>query len=117
MAEKLGIEFIKKAVQWGLVTGKKIAGLVKDESPVIGYFQLFPELSAIPEIVKSAPQMLAELKDYSLEERAEIRDVVRAEFPEAKDDAIEEAIENALDAVAANYKLATSQIFSKAAVN
>mgnify|MGYP003464463714 CR=1 FL=1 len=111
MAEQLGIENMKKVIRFGSRIGKKISGLVKDDADTLAYLGLIPYLAEIPEIVASAPDLKAELNDYSLEERAEIRNVVTEEFEGAVEAEIEEVVQNSLDVAAAIYTLAGSQIF------
>ncbi len=97
MAEELkGIETLKKAVVFAISVANQVTEVMKD-----GKFSWTESFSFIDElrdgitVVKSGTEILAELKDLSIEERAELYSFVQAEFDIA-DDRVEKIVEDAL---------------------
>lgn len=92
----LGIENLKKLVKFGLDVANKIATDLQDgKITTMEIFGFIPELTEIPDVVKSWPDIAAELKEVSAEERVELLDYIKQNF-DIPDDQLESVIEDSL---------------------
>lgn len=92
----LGIENIKKLLKAGLNFGLSASEAFEDKK--ISFFEaigLVPEIFALIGVAKSWPEIQAELKELSEEEKVELSDFVNAEF-DIPNDKVELFIEHAL---------------------
>lgn len=92
----LGIENLKKVVKFALDVTKQISDSLSDgKITTLELFNFIPELSQIPGIVTSWPNITAELKELEAAERQQLLDYVKAEF-HLPNEKLESFIENAL---------------------
>ena len=109
MAEKLGIEKIKKGLALGIAFKNQTEEALKDGFQTMDIFGYVDELSQLPEAIKSAPEMLNEVNDLSLTEREEIRTYLINELNVAAEE-VEETIVDVIDWLFATYKLIKKRI-------
>lgn len=103
----LGTENLTNAVMLGVKFRKQYHESFADGFQVIDLFSFVDEASEMPNIIKSAPLMKAELNDLDLTERGKIIETVKAELDDDED--VEEVVGNAIDWVAATYKLVSKR--------
>lgn len=96
MANPLGTENLKKLIKFGLDITKQIAEALKDgKVSTAEIFSFLPQLMQVPGVVKSWPDIVAEFKDLSTEDRADLHTYFAGEF-DIPNDKVEVFIENAL---------------------
>lgn len=110
----LGTEKLKVAVKLGVALFNQAKASTEDGFQVMDIFGFVDELSQLPEVIKSAADMKAELNDLDMNERQEILDLVKSEL-KVENERAEEIVVAALDLVFAIYN--GVQILGKAAVN
>jgi len=92
----LGIDNLKKLVKFSLDVTEQIASSLADgKITTMEIFGFLPQLVEIPGVVKSWPNIVAELKDLTPEERLELHAYVVSEF-DIPNDKVESFVENAL---------------------
>ena len=100
----LGIEKIKTAVKFAVAFKNQAKESLADGFQTMDLFGFVDELSQLPEVIKSASEMKAELNDLDLSERKELADFVKNEL-KVEDPNIEQVIVDSMDWVFATYKL------------
>ena len=108
----LGTDKLKVAVKLGVALFNQAKTSTEDGFQVMDIFGFVDELSQLPEVIKSAADMKAELNDLDMNERQEILDLVKAEL-KVENEKAEEIVVAALDLVFAIYN--GVQILGKAA--
>lgn len=92
---QLGVDHLKKAVKFAIDVAKQVEESGKDGWTYMDSFSFIDELSALPGLIKSAGDILAELKQLDPADRAELNTYIQTEFDIA-DDRLEGIIEDAL---------------------
>lgn len=110
----LGTEKLKVAVKLGVALFNQAKESTKDGFQVMDVFSFVDELSQLPEVIKSAAEMKAEMNDLDMAERQEILELVKGSL-DVTDEKAQEIVTAALDLIFAIYKGVT--ILGKAAVN
>lgn len=96
MAEKIGVENLKKVLGAVLHLSNKLDEVTKDGfQPVADLVALFPALADGVVLIKSGKEAWVEFQDLDDEEQVEINAYIKAEFDIA-DDKLEAVIESAL---------------------
>lgn len=98
MPEQVGVENLKRLVKFGCDVTKQLSDSLSDGYQWTDLLSLVDELSQIPGVVQSLPQVKAELADLSPAERTELHGYLVQEFDIPNDD-VEAFIENALSFV------------------
>lgn len=104
----LGIENLKVVAKFGIDLGEKAASVLADGKMTGNeVFELLPVLMSIPGILQKKDAIVAEFKDLSTDERAELNAFIQLEF-DIPNDQLETKIEKGLTAVVAVLDLVTA---------
>lgn len=98
----LGTEKLKSAVKLGVALFNQAKTSTADGFQVMDVFSFVDELSQLPEVIKSASEMKAELNDLDMAERQEILELVKGSL-DVTDEKAQEIVTAALDLVFAIY--------------
>jgi hypothetical protein len=110
----LGTDKLKVAVKLGVALFNQAKESTADGFQVMDVFSFVDELAQLPEVIKSAEDMRAELNDLDMAERQEILALVKEQL-NVTDERAEEIVVTALDLVFALYKGVT--LLGKQGVN
>lgn len=110
----LGTDKLKVAVKLGVALFNQAKESTADGFQVMDIFSFVDELAQLPEVIKSAADMKAELDDLDMAERQEILNIVK-ESLNVDDEKAEAVVIAALDLVFALYNGVT--LLGKQGVN
>lgn len=95
MPEQVGVENLKRLVKFGCDVTKQLSDSLADGYQWTDLLSLVDELSQIPGVVQSLPQVKAELADLSPAERTELHAYLVEEF-DLPNDKVEAFVENSV---------------------
>jgi hypothetical protein len=93
MAEKFGIDNLKKVVSFGVTIGKNISDDLSDDKFTLQEgLALLPQLMSIPDIINSKDAIINEAKDLSIDEVGQLIDGIEGATSENVVGIIEDAL-------------------------
>lgn len=105
MAQKFGVQNLKKVISFALSFNEELASALKDgKFKWVEAFGFIDELMQVDDLIKAVPQDKNEIAELSTEEMKELREYVEDNF-EIQNATVEEVIDASFDFITGATKL------------
>jgi len=110
MSEKLGTENLERGVLLAVDFANKIDEATDDGFQPVDLLAIAGPAMQVQGVLKTGPEMKAELDDFSMEERTGMKTKIKDQLQvgDAKEELVDDVVSDAADWLAASYKLQKS---------